>query len=217
MERIIEEHEVARKQERGEAKDMLSILLDISEDESMETKLTLEDIKALIKWLEKNRLIQESDMPNLPYLQAITKEALRLHPVAPVIQRLTTQDCTVGGYHIPAYTKTIVSVWSLNQAPTHWESPLEFKPERFEGNQLDVRGQHFHLLPFGGGRRLCPGTSLSLLLVPTILGAMIQCFEWKTGNNVTVDMEEGPGITLPRANPLVCVPVARLDPIPLSV
>ncbi|KAI3760570.1 hypothetical protein L1987_50966 [Smallanthus sonchifolius] len=222
MERIIAEHQVTRKQERGGAKDMLSILLDISEDESIETKLTREDIKALIKtksikWLEKNRLIQESDMPNLPYLQAIIKETLRLHPVTPVIQRLLTQDCTVGGYHIPANTATLINVWSLNRDPVHWESPLEFKPERFEGNQLDVRGQHFHLLPFGGGRRLCPGTSLSLLLVPTILGAMIQCFEWKTRNNGTVDMEDGFGLTIPRANPLVCVPVARLDPIPLFV
>ncbi|KAI3760589.1 hypothetical protein L1987_50986 [Smallanthus sonchifolius] len=257
MERIIEEHEEARKHETGEAKDLLNILLDISEDESMEIKLTREDIKALVKdvlnggtdtssitieWalaelinhpnmmkkavdeidqvVGKNRLLQESDIRNLPYLQAIVKESLRLHPVVPVIQRLSSQDCTVGGYHIPANTTTFINVWSLNRDPTHWENPFKFMPERYKENQVDVRGQHFQLLPFGGGRRLCPGTSLGLLTVQTTLGAMIQCFEWKTGKNeslATVDMEEGIGLTLPRANPLVCIPVARLDPIPLSV
>ncbi|KAI3760569.1 hypothetical protein L1987_50965 [Smallanthus sonchifolius] len=222
MERIIEEHRVARKQERGEAKDMLSILLDISEDESMETKLTREDIKALIKDVfnggtDTNAITVEWALAELINHPKIMKNAVDEIDQVVGKNRLPTQDCTVGGYHIPANIATIVNVWSLNRDPAHWESPLEFKPERFEGNQLDVRGQHFHLLPFGAGRRLCPGTSLSLLLVPTILGAMIQCFEWKTWNNETVDMEEGVGITIPRANPLVCVPVARLDPIPLSV
>ncbi|KAI3760583.1 hypothetical protein L1987_50980 [Smallanthus sonchifolius] len=168
----------------------------------------------------KNRLLQESDIRNLPYLQAIVKESLRLHPMVPVIQRLSSQDCTVGGYHIPANTTTFINVWSLNRDPTHRENPFKFMPERYKENQVDVRGQHFQLLPFGGGRRLCPGTSLGLLTVLTTLGAIIQCFEWKTGKNeslATVDMEEGIGFTLPRANPLVCIPVARFDPIPLSV
>ncbi|KAI3760582.1 hypothetical protein L1987_50979 [Smallanthus sonchifolius] len=253
MERIMREHEEARKQDKGVVKDLLNILLDISEDDSMEIKLTRENIKAFvqeiliagtdtsaitIEWalaelinhpnimkkaveeidqvVGKNRLLQESDIPNLPYLQAIVKESLRLHPTAPLIPRLSTKDCTVGGYHIPANTTTFINVWSLGRDPRHWESPLEFKPERFEGNQLDVRGQYFQLLPFGSGRRMCPGTSLGLLMLHTILGAMIQCFEWKirkNGNLATVDMEEGVGITLPRANPLVCVPITRIDTV----
>ncbi|KAM0027693.1 putative 3,9-dihydroxypterocarpan 6A-monooxygenase [Helianthus debilis subsp. tardiflorus] len=257
MERVMREHEEARKQKTGETKDLLNILLDISEDESMEINLTPENIKAFIQdilaagtdtsaitmeWalaelinhpnimkkaveeidqvVGKSRLVQESDIPNLPYLQAIVKESLRLHPTAPMIQRLSTRDCTVGGYHIPANTTTLVNVWSLGRDPAHWESPLEFRPERFVGKQLDVRGQHFNLLPFGSGRRMCPGTSLGLLTVHTTLGAMIQCFEWKAGENgnlESVDMEEGIGVTLPRANPLVCVPVARLDPISLTL
>ncbi|MFS7977363.1 putative 3,9-dihydroxypterocarpan 6A-monooxygenase [Helianthus anomalus] len=166
----------------------------------------------------KSRLVQESDIPNLPYLQAIVMESLRLHPVAPLIQRLSTQDCTIGGYHILANTTTFINVWSLGRDPTYWENPLEFRPERFKENKLDVRGQHFHLIPFSTGRRMCPGISLALLTVPTTLGAMIQCFEWKArknGNQAIVDMEEGMGLIIPRANPLVCVPIARLDPIPL--
>ncbi|KAK1412899.1 hypothetical protein QVD17_34488 [Tagetes erecta] len=246
MERIILEHEEARKQETR-AKDLLNILLDISEDESMDRDKDIlgagTDTSAIsVEWalaelinhpnimrkaveeidqvVGKNRLVQESDIPDLPYLQAIVKESLRLHPTAPMILRLSTQDCTVGGYRIPANTTTLVNVWSLGRDPMVWECPLEFMPERFEGKPLDVRGQHFNLLPFGSGRRICPGTSLGLLMIHVTLGAMIQCFEWKAGehgNLASVDMEEGVGITLPRANPLICVPVVRLDPIPFQL
>ena len=97
--------------------------------------------------------------------------------------------------------------------------PNRFVSEDGSGkSQLDLRGQHFHLLPFGSGRRGCPGTSLALQVVQTSLAAIVQCFDWKVGDgrntNGTVDMEEGLGLTLPRAHPLVCVPVARLSPFP---
>ncbi|KAL0339596.1 UNVERIFIED_CONTAM: 3,9-dihydroxypterocarpan 6A-monooxygenase [Sesamum radiatum] len=168
-----------------------------------------------------NRIVQESDIPHLPYLQAIVKEILRLHPPAPLIPRESTEDCTISGYHIPAKTRVFISIWAVGRDPNYWEDPLEFRPERFlpkDGSakgQLDVRGQNFHFLPFGSGRRGCPGTSLALLLVQTTLAAMIQCFEWKVeGGNGTVDMEEGPGLTLPKAHHLVCSPVVRLNPVP---
>nr|GEW53647.1 RNA-directed DNA polymerase, eukaryota, nucleotide-binding alpha-beta plait domain protein [Tanacetum cinerariifolium] len=88
---------------------------------------------------------QESDIQNLPYLQAIVKESLRLHPVVLLIQRLSTEDCTLSGYHIPANTTIFINVWEVGQDPTQWENPLQFMPERFENQQLDVRGQRFHL------------------------------------------------------------------------
>nr|QUN00530.1 cytochrome P450 93A161 [Tripterygium wilfordii] len=251
-ERIIEEHILARKTRKsggGEVRDLLDILLDISEDESSEMKLTRENIKAFIldifaagtdtnanttEWalaelinhpsimekareeidsvVGKTRLVEESDIPNLPYIQAIVKETLRLH-TSPFITRESTESCTINGYKIPARTQLFVNLWAVGRDPNHWENPLEFRPERFVGgNQLDVRGQHFHLLPFGSGRRGCPGISLALQMVHTTLAAMLQCFEWKIDG--PVDMEEGPGITLPKAHPLVCVPVARLNPFP---
>ncbi|KAM0027690.1 putative 3,9-dihydroxypterocarpan 6A-monooxygenase [Helianthus debilis subsp. tardiflorus] len=246
---IIKDHQESRKQGSGKVKDLLNILLDVAEDETMEIKLTREHIKAFIldifvagtqssaitlEWalaelinhpnimekaieeidqvIGKRRLLQESDIPNLPYLQAIVKETLRLHSTGPVILRQSTEDCTVAGYHIPANTTVFINVWALGRDPNHWENPLEFRPERFEQNNVDVRGQHFHIIPFGSGRRICPGTSLSLQMIQTTLGSMIQCFDWKAGedgNLTSVDMEEGPRITLPRANPLVCIPVAR--------
>ncbi|XP_027353138.1 cytochrome P450 93A3-like [Abrus precatorius] len=169
----------------------------------------------------KSRIVEESDIVNLPYLQAIVKETLRLHPAGPLIFRESSRSAVVCGYNIAAKTRLFINVWAIGRDPNHWKNPLEFRPERFmieEGNgqsQLDVRGQHYHLIPFGSGRRGCPGTSLALQLVHVNLGAMIQCFQWKVdGGNGRVDMEEKSGITLPRAHPIVCVPVPRLDPFP---
>lgn len=168
----------------------------------------------------KTRAVQESDISQLPYLQAIVKEILRLHSPAPMILRESSEDCTIEGYHIPAKTRLFVNVWAMNRDPKNWENPLEFRPERFmnETKILDVRGQNnFHYLPFGSGRRGCPGISLALQILHTSLAAIIQCFEWKVsgeGNCGKVDMEQGTGVTVPRANPLVCVPVARLNPFP---
>lgn len=167
----------------------------------------------------KDRLVEESDVANLPYLQAIVKETLRLHPPGAVIARESVEDCTIRGYDIPTKTQLLVNLWAIGRDPDYWENPLQFWPERFlreDGSlksQLDVKGQHFHLLPFGSGRRICPGISLALQVVQTSLAAMIQCFEWKVGGgNGNVDMEEGPDAAL--AHPLVCVPVARLNPFP---
>ncbi|XP_061348252.1 3,9-dihydroxypterocarpan 6A-monooxygenase-like [Gastrolobium bilobum] len=165
----------------------------------------------------KIRLIKESDLVNLPYLQAIVKETLRIHPTAPFIGRESSESCIVCGYEIPAKTSLIVNLWSMGRDPNLWKDPLEFRPERFisEENQLDVRGQNFQLMPFGTGRRMCPGTSLALQVVPTTLAAMIQCFEWKVDG--TVNMEEKPAMTLPRSYPLVCVPVPRFNCVPSTV
>ena len=172
----------------------------------------------------KTRLVQGSDIANLPYLQAIVKETLRLHPTVPLIPRESTQSCTINGYDIPERTRLLVNVWAIGRDPKCWEDPLEFKPERFLSeessgkSQLDVRGQNFLLLPFGSGKRVCPGVSLALHVVQTSLVAMIQCFEWKIDGkdgNALVDMEEGPGLTLTRAHRLMCVPTHRLSPLPI--
>ncbi|OVA04920.1 Cytochrome P450 [Macleaya cordata] len=160
----------------------------------------------------KTRLVEESDLPNLPYLQAIFKEALRLHPPVPLLIRESTQDCKVGGYDIPAKTRLFVNLWSMSRDPKIWKDPLEFKPERFMIiSKLSIdQGEY---LPFGTGRRGCPGKLLAQLEVTTILAAMIQCFDWKVvGNDSMVDMTERFGLTVPKAHPLMLVPVTFFDP-----
>lgn len=167
-----------------------------------------------------NRMVQESDIANLPYIKAVVKETLRLHPGGPFIARESSKDCEINGYHVPANTRLFINTWAINRDPNHWDNPREFSPERFldeDGNEkrdLDVRGHHFQLLPFGSGKRGCPGVNLALLVVPTTVAALIHCFDWKVGeeDNGVVDMEEGFGLSLPKAKPLVCFPVARLNP-----
>ena len=162
--------------------------------------------------------MEESDITNIPYIQAIVRETLRLQPGFTVLSRQSSQDCTVAGYHIPANTELLVNVWAMGRDPNCWESPLEFSPSRFLNEDgsikkgLDVKGQQFLLLPFGSGRRICPGASLTLQIVPSTIAAVIQCFDWKVGHggNGSINMEEGHGSS--RAHPLVCVPVGRFNP-----
>ncbi|XP_054789693.1 cytochrome P450 93B16-like [Prosopis cineraria] len=172
---------------------------------------------------EQKRLINESDIPNLPYINAIVKEIMRLHPPVAMINRQGTQDCVVSGYLIPKGTFLFVNVWAMGRDPKIWQSPLEFAPERFlEGKQsgLDVKGHHYELLPFGSGRRGCPGQPLAMRELPVVIGALIQCFTWKPldsdgkiiADGKTINMDERPGLTAPRANDLLCIPVARFNP-----
>ncbi|XP_027345432.1 licodione synthase-like [Abrus precatorius] len=177
------------------------------------------------KVVGKSRLVEESDFPNLPYLQAIVKETYRLHPPVPLVTRRCVTECKIENYVIPKDTLLAVNVWSIGRNSNYWDNPLEFCPERFlnigEGDSkglIDVRGQHFQLLPFGSGRRMCPGVNLAMQLVPALLGAIIQCFDFQVmeskgvvlnDDNMVIDMDERPGLTAPRAHDLVCVPVER--------
>ncbi|KAK7262408.1 hypothetical protein RJT34_29981 [Clitoria ternatea] len=172
----------------------------------------------------KERLVCEADSPDLPYIHAIIKETMRLHPPLPMLMRKGIEDCVVNGYMIPQGSIICVNLWAMGRDPKIWENPLEFRPERFlegEGKAIDIKGQHFELLPFGTGRRGCPGMSLAMRELPTIIGALIQCFEWKMVDSQgqildhgksTLNMDERPGLTVPRANNLVGVPIARLNP-----
>ncbi|XP_027347673.1 licodione synthase-like [Abrus precatorius] len=180
----------------------------------------------------KNRLVEESDCANLPYLQAIVKEAYRIHPPVPLVVRRCVTECKIENYVIPKDALVFVNVWAIGRDPNNWDNPLEFRPERFlnlgEGDStpMDVRGQHFQLLPFGSGRRMCPGVNLAMQLVPALLGAIIQCFDFQVmdskgvvlkGDNMVIDVDERPGLTAPRAHDLEGVPVERFGCKPLEM
>ncbi|XP_051134551.1 cytochrome P450 93B2-like [Andrographis paniculata] len=165
----------------------------------------------------RGRLVNELDAPNLPYLQAIIKETLRLHPPIPLLPRKSVDDIVIHGYKIAANSVLFVNIWSIGRNPKYWENPLTFRPERFleNGNDsIDIKGQHFELLPFGTGRRGCPGMVMAIPELISIIGNMIQCFDWKlpNGESGPVDMSERPGLTLPRAKDLLCCVVPRVDP-----
>ncbi|KAK1268258.1 Cytochrome P450 93A3 [Acorus gramineus] len=162
----------------------------------------------------KHRLVEESDVPNLPYLQSIAKETLRLHSPVPISHRIATRDAKILDYDVPAGTIIFINLWSIHRDPDNWVDPFEFKPERFEDMALEEKQKNLlHYAPFGGGRRGCPGMTLGLDVVHVTLASLVQCFEWGVDGG-KVDMKEGMGLTSPRKNPIVCMPRVRLNPFP---
>ncbi|KAH6791397.1 hypothetical protein C2S51_006403 [Perilla frutescens var. frutescens] len=169
----------------------------------------------LDKHVGKDRRVNESDINNLVYLQAITKEILRLYPPGPLSgTRKLTEDCYVGGYHIPKDTWLIANLYKLHRDPQMWPNPLEFRPERFmKGDKnIDVKGQDFELIPFGAGRRVCPGTNFALQMLHLVLASILQAFDLSTVSDEAIDMTESNGLTNMKATPLDVLISPRLSP-----
>ncbi|KAM1498542.1 hypothetical protein TB1_020727 [Malus domestica] len=160
----------------------------------------------------KGKLVEESDVARLPYLQAIIKETFRLYPAAPLLlPRKAETDVEIGGYVIPKGAQVFVNAWAIGRDPGIWDNPDSFVPERFLGSEIDVTGQNFELIPFGGGRRMCPGWPLAMRMVNLMLGSLINCFDkWKLEDGVTpktMNMDQKFGLTLQKAQPLRVVPM----------
>lgn len=175
---------------------------------------TLEKAKEeLDMQIGKEKLVTESDISKLVYLQAIVKETLRLYPPAPFSSpREFTEDCTLGGYHVKKGTRLIPNLWKIHRDPSAWADPLEFKPERFLTTHkgVDVRGHHFDLLPFGSGRRICAGMSLGLNIVHFTLANFLHSFEILNPSSEPIDMTEISEFTTTRATPLEILVKPRL-------
>lgn len=161
----------------------------------------------------KERLLSESDIDKLVYLQAAVKETLRLYPAGPLGgAREFTKDCTIRGYYVPKGTRLLINLWKLQRDPQVWADPLEFKPERFltTHKDIDVKGQHFELIPFGAGRRACPGISFGLQMTHLVLASLLHAFDVTTPSSGPVDMTGSPGMTNIRATPLEILVKPRL-------
>ncbi|XP_028777206.1 cytochrome P450 81E8-like isoform X3 [Neltuma alba] len=151
------------------------------------------------------RLIDEPDMSKLPYLQNIISETLRLHPAAPLlVPHEASNDCTIAGYNVPRGTMVLINAWAIHRDPQLWSDPTGFMPERFE-----KEGEANKLIPFGLGRRACPGSGLAQRTVGLTLGLLIQCFEWKRVSEEEIDETEGAGVTMPKVIPLEAMCKAR--------
>ena len=162
----------------------------------------------------RQRQVKEPDLKNLVYLQAILKETMRLYPAGPLsIPHEAMEDCTVSGYHIPAGTRLLVNLSKLQRDPKVWAEPNEFRPERFltgDHKNVDVRGQNFELMPFGSGRRMCPGVSFALQILQLTLATLLHGFEIATPLDEPVDMRESVGLTNLKATPLNVLLTPRL-------
>ncbi|XP_059624783.1 cytochrome P450 71AU50-like [Cornus florida] len=170
--------------------------------------------KELDEVVGMDRMVEESDLENLEYLDMVLKETFRLHPVAPLLlPHESMEDCTVNGFHIPKKSRITINVWAIGQDPNAWTDPEKFFPERFVGSSIDVKGQDYQLLPFGSGRRHCPGMQLGLIVVRLLLAQLVHCFDWELPNNILpneLDMTELFGHVTTRANHLVAIPKYRL-------
>jgi cytochrome P450 len=145
------------------------------------------------------RLIKESDMMHLPYLQCILNEVLRLYPGGPLlVPHQSHEDVTIGGYGIPCGTMILVNAYQIHRDPDKCDQPSKFMPERFANGKTE----NLWMIPFGMGRRRCLGEGLAMRKVGLILGTLIQCFDWKRIGDELVDLTEGSGLTLPKAIPL---------------
>lgn len=152
----------------------------------------------------EQRQLTESDILKLPYLRCIIKETLRLFPAGPLlVPHFSTQDCTIEGYHIPKGTILLVNAWEIQRDSKTWEERNKFKPERFEGMEGGIEGCAF--IPFGIGRRACPGSGLAMRLIGLVLGLFIQCFDWERVGNELVSLEENCGLMLSKLEPLVAL------------
>ncbi|XP_019180702.1 PREDICTED: cytochrome P450 CYP82D47-like [Ipomoea nil] len=161
----------------------------------------------------KERCVEESDINKLIYVQAVVKEAFRLHPAVPLsVPHEAMEDCTINGYHIQKGTRIISNLAKIHRDPKVWTDPNEFKPERFltSYKDIDVKGNHFELIPFGSGRRMCPGMPLALQIVHLTLASLIQSFDMKRSSMEPIDMTGSIGISSPKATPLHALLIPRL-------
>ncbi|KAL3716451.1 hypothetical protein ACJRO7_008106 [Eucalyptus globulus] len=160
-----------------------------------------------------NRKVQETDIDQLSYLQAVVKETLRLHPPLPfLVPRKAMANTIFMGYDIPKNTQVFVNSWAIGRDPDVWEDPMAFKPERFIGSKLDYKGQHYEFIPFGAGRRMCAGVPLAHRVLHLALSSLLHEFNWEFDSRIdakTIDMRDRVGMTMRKYVPLLVVPKRR--------
>ncbi|KAK5804677.1 hypothetical protein PVK06_032328 [Gossypium arboreum] len=167
--------------------------------------------KELDEAIGKGNPVEESDVNRLPYLQAIIKETFRMHPAVPLLlPRRADSDANLCGFKIPKGSQVLINVWAIGRDPSIWDNPNSFIPDRFLGSEIDVKGRDFGLIPFGAGRRICPGLPLANRMLHLMLGSLINYFDWKLEGEISpneMNMEEKYRIAVHMATPLRAIPL----------
>ncbi|QCE08421.1 Cytochrome P450 [Vigna unguiculata] len=247
--------ETEKKIGEVEVNSLLSVLLNVRNQDSLEYPLTIDNIKAvmlnifgggtytssaIIEWAMSEMLenpevmaksqeevtrvfsskgyCSEESLEELKYLKAVIKETMRLHPPFPLLHpRECRETCEVKGYMIPAGTQVIVNAWAVARDPEYWSDPEKFYPERFMDSPIDYKGNHHEFIPFGAGRRICPGISFGVITIELCLAQLLYYFNWKlpNGNKENLEMAEALGAFSKRKTDLVLVPIPR-NPLPIS-
>jgi len=170
-------------------------------------KKTQDEIREVIGMKGK---VEESDLPQFQYLKLVVNETLRLHPPAALLlPRESMQHCKINGYDICPKTRVFVNVWAIGRDKYAWENPEKFSPDRFMGSSVDYKGQCFQYLPFGGGRRMCPGMQMGIMMVELALANLLYVFNWELPLGMTkedIDMSEALGVGTRKRTDLYLVP-----------
>ncbi|PNT61826.1 ent-cassadiene C2-hydroxylase [Brachypodium distachyon] len=150
---------------------------------------------------EDRAVITNNDLAELHYMRMVIKEVLRLHPPNPLFFRMAREDCKIMGYDVPKNTSVYVNIFAISRDPKYWENPESFQPERFENKNMDYNGTYSEFIPFGAGRRQCPGIQFSSSLTEVALAHFLYHFDWMLPDGATVasfDMSEKFKLTLSR-------------------
>jgi cytochrome P450 len=160
------------------------------------------------------RMVKEEDLKKFNYLDTVIDETLRLYPSPLSVPRECRESITIDGYFIKEKTRVIVNAWAIGRDPNIWsENAEEFYPERFIDKKMNYEGQEFDSIPFGSGRRRCPGIKLSLITVKLVIAQLVHCFNWELPYNISpsnLNMEEKFELAMARAQNLYAIPSYRL-------
>ncbi|KAG4149984.1 hypothetical protein ERO13_D05G367200v2 [Gossypium hirsutum] len=168
-------------------------------------------VKELDMVVGNQNTVEDSHIPQLVYLDAVIKETLRLHPVAPLlIPRVPSKTTVIGGFTVPKGCRVFINAWVIQRDPELWDDPLRFHPERFLETDINYRSNNFGFIPFGSGRRICVGVSLAEKMMALLLGSLVHSFEWGLSEGTKPSLEDKFGIVLKKTESLVGIPVARL-------
>ncbi|XP_021288694.1 premnaspirodiene oxygenase-like [Herrania umbratica] len=188
-----------------------STIVEWAMSELLKNPRSMEKAKAEVRDVFKGKgYVDEESFHELKFLKSVLKETLRLHNPVPLIPRECRENCKLGGYEIPVKTKVLINSWAITRDPRHWSEPDKFNPERFLNSSLDYKGTDFQYIPFGAGRRICPGISFALANIEMQLAQFLYHFDWKLPNGMKyeeLDMTDAPGLTIRRKHDLFAIPI----------
>ncbi|CAI0409717.1 unnamed protein product [Linum tenue] len=192
--------------------DSSSVTVEWAMSQLMNNPHTMEKAQKEVRQVfDKTGKVDEEGVDELVYLKSVVKETFRLHPAAPLLLPREAQEAVViHGHLIPAKTRVIINAWAIGQDPHHWDEPEKFNPERFADSSVEFMGLDFQFIPFGAGRRICPGIQYGLAVIDLLLANLLYHFDWKLPDGIEpegLDMSETFGATVRRKNPLYLIPI----------